>query len=374
MNGMTAKTRDIDQILRERRIIVTCGTGGVGKTTVSSAIALRAAMLGRKAVVITIDPAKRLATSLGIAKLGDEPTDLTPALKAAWEKARAAGKPVPAAFTGTLAAIVPDTRRTFEAFVRELAPNPAVADRVMRNPIFQIFAKEFSGTNEYMALERLYSLHQTNEFDCIILDTPPSRNTLAFLEAPKLLAQFFDAGIIRWLVLPANRLLATGMKKALGILEKLTGAGFMTHLFDFAAALFEVRVNFTANLKKITELLESSQVGFLMVTVPAPDTAPEALHFIENVRQHGFRFEGVALNRMIGYFEPPPANGSPPPRNAPEFDEALSVIRALQERERKVIASLSQEPIPLCAKLPELARDVHSVEDLFHVALALTPA
>ena len=108
---MPERASNIDEILRSRRIIITCGTGGVGKTTVSAAMALRAAMLGKKAVVITIDPAKRLATSLGLKKLGDEPTDLTPQLKSAWEKAKAAGKPVPQEFKGSLAAIVPDTRR-----------------------------------------------------------------------------------------------------------------------------------------------------------------------------------------------------------------------------------------------------------------------
>ncbi len=357
--------RGIDQILEDRRILITCGTGGVGKTTLSSAIALRAALSGRKTVVITIDPAKRLATSLGLKELGDKPTDLTPQVRAAWEKARAAGKNVPEKFEGTLAAIVPDTRRTFEAFVNELAPNPAVADKIMRNPIFQIFAKEFSGTNEYMALERLISLHENEPFDCIILDTPPSRNTLAFLQAPKLLAQFFDTGIVRYLVMPANKIAASAMRKALGILEKLTGAGFMTSLLDFASALFEVRVRFTANLNRITNLLESPQVGFIMVTVPAPDTAPEAMHFIGDIREHRFHFDGVALNRTLGYF----ASETPPP--ASEGADALSIIHALQEREKKVIASIEKTNVPLCAKLPELARDVHSVEDLFHVALAL---
>jgi anion-transporting ArsA/GET3 family ATPase len=137
----------------------------------------------------------------------------------------------------------------------------------------------------------------------------------------------------------------------------------MTHLFDFAAALFEVRVTFTANLKRITELLESSKVGFLMVTVPQPDTIPEALHFVDSVHEHGFHFEGVALNRTLGYFETPTETASP----------ALEVVRALQSREKIVTDALSRSTIPLCAMLPELARDVHSVEDLFHVALALDP-
>ena len=356
-----ATYRSIDTILSERRIVITCGTGGVGKTTLSSALALRAALLGRKAVVITIDPAKRLATSLGIKTLGNDPTDLTPQVKAAWEKAHAAGKKVPDQFVGTLAAIVPDTRQTFETFVRDLAPDPAVAQRIMDNPIFQIFAKEFSGTNEYMALERLYDLDNQHKFDCIILDTPPSRNTLEFLDAPQLLSQLFESGLIRYLVKPANALIAAGMKRAFSVLERLTGAGFITHLYDFGASLFEVRVNFVRNLKNITTLLQSKAVGFIMVTVPAPDTAPEALHFLEKVEAHGFRFDGIVLNRTLDYFEKPVHADSP----------ALKVVRAIQEREKNVIESLAQRPLYLSAKLPELARDVHSVEDLFYVALAL---
>ena len=187
----------IDDALLKRRVIITCGTGGVGKTTLSAAMAIRATLLGKRTVVITIDPAKRLAHSLGLETLGDHPTDLTPQIRAAYEKAQAEGADLPAEFTGTLAAIVPDTRRTFENFVTELAPNSNVAEKVMKNPIFQIFAKEFSGTNEYMALERLFHLYRQECYDCIILDTPPRRNTLAFLDAPRLLPQFFVEKLIR---------------------------------------------------------------------------------------------------------------------------------------------------------------------------------
>ncbi len=354
----------IDEALKKRKILITCGTGGVGKTTLSAAIAIRAAMLGKKTVVITIDPAKRLANSLGLHTLDDQPTDLTPQIKEIYEKAQAAQVPLPSpTFSGSLTAIVPDTRKTFETFVRELASNPLTAEQVMQNPIFKIFAKEFSGTNEYMALERLFALKQEGNYDCIILDTPPSRNTLAFLDAPKVLSQFFEEKLIRWLVLPANKLLTTGMKKALGILERLTGAGFMTNLFDFAAALFEVQFKFTANLKKITTLLESPEVGFLMVTTPTPDTLTEVNLFIENLHQRKFHFEGIALNRTLGYLKPD--------YSRPELKKAVEIIQALQKREHHVIESLMRNPNALCAKLPELARDVHSVEDLFHVALAL---
>lgn len=350
----------IDPALSTRRVLVSCGTGGVGKTTLSAALALRAAMLGRRAVVITIDPAKRLATSLGLAELSDRPTDLTQAMTEALKRVRP-DLPAP---QGRLAAIVPDTRATFEQFVRELAPHPGAADRVLRNPIFEIFAKEFSGTNEYMALEKLYSVAHGDgtqgPYDLIVLDTPPSRNTLEFLKAPELLAQFFEERLIKWLVLPANKIVSTGMRGALAILEKLTGAGFMTHLFDFAAGLFEVRVKFMANLKQIMTLLRSPDVGFLMVAAPKASSADEALHFIRTLREFGFKFEGVALNRTLGHLS-----------GHPEGDPGSDVLRSLQAQESAVLARLDREGIPRVATLPELSRDVHGMDDLVEVALCL---
>ncbi|MCM2277737.1 MAG: AAA family ATPase [Oligoflexia bacterium] len=358
----------IDSILARRKILITCGTGGVGKTTLSAAIAMRAALLGRRAVVVTIDPAKRLATSLGLEGLGDHATDLTPLLRNALAKMPASGlNGVP----GSLHAIMPDTRRTFESFIRELAPSEALARRVMENPIFQIFAKEFSGANEYMALERLFTLERQSEYDCIILDTPPSRDTLAFLDAPKLLVQFFEERLIRWLVLPANKIVSAGMRKALGILEKLTGAGFMTNLFDFASALFEVRARFSANLNAITRLLESPRAGFIMVATPGTIGGGEVRHFLESVAKHGFHFDGVALNRTLGHLKALPGE--------PEYPEARAVLRGLQEKEGAALSeALGQarrggDDIPVCARLPELARDVHSLEDLLHVSLAFGP-
>ncbi len=351
---------NLDQILDQRKIIVTCGTGGVGKTTVSAALALRSALRGYKTLVITIDPAKRLVTSLGLKELGDKPTDLTPLL--ANLKLSSGMKP-----GGSLHALMPDTRTTFENFVNNLSSDPTVAERVMRNPIYQIFAKEFSGTNEFMALERLWSLWNQGEYDRIILDTPPSRNTLTFLEAPKLLGRFFDENFIRWLVLPTNKLVSETMKRALSILEKLTGTGFMSSLFDFANALFEIRARFSANLKRIMELLGSENVGFLMITTPTPEAVPEVSLFIDNLKKNHFQFDGMTLNRTLSHLHAD-ASG----KSAPETD-AIAVIRSLQNRETYVIERLKKEGIPICATLPELARDIHSLEDLAHVAMALVP-
>jgi anion-transporting ArsA/GET3 family ATPase len=350
---------DLDSVLSRRRILITCGTGGVGKTTLSAAMAVRAALLGKRTVVITIDPAKRLATSLGLEKLGDHPTDLTEALRDACRRVA----PEHVHFKGRLDAIVPDTKHTFESFVRSIASSEANAERVLRNPIFQVFAKEFSGTNEYMALERLYSLANDGDYDCIVLDTPPSRNTLAFLDAPGLLSRLFEEKFIRWLAIPANKIVAAGMKKAMGMLERLTGAGFMSNLVDFSSALFEMQSKFAGNLRKVMELLRSEQVGALMVTTAAPEAAPEVRHFIETLKSREMNFEGVVINRLLSPL------GKPEVGSASE--RSLDLVQKLQDREAQIVKQICSADIPVCVRLPEMARDVHSVEDLLHVALAL---
>ena len=376
MSPATLQRSRIDEALMTRKILITCGTGGVGKTTVSAALAVRAAQLGRNAVVITIDPAKRLATSLGLSDIGDRAADLTPALEAVLAAKQQTALPA----RGALHAIMPDTKETFEGFIRSLTPNEAVARRVIQNPIFQIFSREFSGSNEYMAMQRLLSLHHEGKFDLIILDTPPSRNTLALLDAPKLLARFFDERFIRWLVLPANKLVSAGMKKALGLLEKLTGGAFMTHLFEFAAALFEVRMQFSANLSRITELLSAQSTAFLLVAAPSRDTAPDALHFVQSVSEHGFHFEGILVNRRLEHLGLCP--DSAPPGSPEHLSRAFSVISALQQRESLAMVDLIENirksadmrtdgSIPKCLSLPELARDVHSLSDLHEISLAL---
>ncbi len=400
----------IDSIIAQRKIIITCGTGGVGKTTLSAAIAIRAALLGKRSVVITMDPAKRLANALGFAALSDTPTDLTGQLQAVLDaqSAPSANSQAPSASLfpdpqqplGTLWAIVPDTRRTFENFVKTLAPNPTIADKVLNNPIFKIFARDFSGTNEYMALERLYSLYQSQQFDCIVLDTPPSQNTLAFLNAPQLLAQFFEEKIVRWLVLPTNQLLSAGMKTTFGILERLTGSGFMTNLFEFAASIVSVQLKFRANLQKITQVLSSPAVGFLMVTTPTLETQNEMNHFLDQLEHHQFNYDGVVFNRLMLPLKMSPQQTTPKTAGASEaadvradrsqesttaesaadaaLEQAFAIIRARQVREGAVLSKLKESSLlkmaALCARVPEFARDIHSLEDLFHVALVLDQA
>jgi anion-transporting ArsA/GET3 family ATPase len=347
--------------LTERKVIITCGTGGVGKTTLSAALAMQQALRGRKTVVVTIDPAKRLATSLGLEGLEDKPREITPLLR---EAAAKAGLPAPKA---GLYALMPDTRSTLEQFFRSVSPSKAVADKLIQNPIFEIFAREFSGTNEYMALERLDSLVTSKEYDCVILDTPPNRNTLAFLNAPQLLARLFDEGFIKWLVVPANHLLATGMKKAIGLLENLTGEGFIKNLIEFAGGLVEMQSTFTAKVKRVSSLLQSSEVGFVLVTGPTTETLPEFEHFMRQLDERKLPFEGVFVNRTLGSI---PLTEAERKVTEPATAAALKTLSSLQDREKEVTARLKEktEQHGFFIPVPELSRDIHSIEDLLHVS------
>lgn len=344
--------RSPTRAIQEKRVLITCGTGGVGKTTVSAALGLKAAFEGKRTAVITIDPAKRLATSLGLDTLSHEPTDLTEKVE------QTLGRTVP----GKFFALMPKSRESFERLIRSLTDHEPTVQRLLKNTLLETFSQEFSGANEYLALEELDSLRKKQKFDLIILDTPPSRNTLSFLEAPQLLARFFEEKFVRFLVLPANQILAFGMRKTFSILEKLTGAGFMNQLFDFGEAMFAVQENFLAKLKSIHALLQSNDVGFLLVGAPVPETAPELGHFLARIHERGFHFEGVLLNRSLSHLKTESPGG-----------ESDALARALQSREDQAIHALmrslgSHAENLFFTRLPELARDVHDLKDLATVS------
>lgn len=343
----------IDRVLSEKKVIVTSGTGGVGKTTLSAALGVRLARLGKRAVVVTLDPAKRLADAMGVKGLGDAPEDLTPSLRTILPELPAAAR---------LAAVMPDTRKTLEAFVRSIQ-----AERALDNPIFEIFAREFSGANEYMAMQQLVALQKSDEYDCIILDTPPSQNMLSFLQAPGLLARMFDERLIHWVRQPASKLASAGVKGALSVLERLTGSGFMADLFDLGGTLFEARARFSSNLKYVTELMLSPHVGFVAVVSPSLSDPLDIRHFVATLSQQRYHFEGLILNRGFSMLPDWSSKGG----LGIDGDPGLALLEALRKKEEAFISRLKEEDLKTLASLPELARDVHSLEDLVHVSTAL---
>ncbi len=366
----------LKEALQNHRVIVCCGSGGVGKTTMSATLGILAAKLGKRAIVITIDPAKRLATSLGLETLSSEPTDLTPKLSNHFS------------LTGSLHAIMPDSEKTFEAFIKIIsAGREHIAQKILKTSIYKIFAQEFSGTNEYLAMERLYELYNSKQYDLIILDTPPSANTLTFLQAPSKLSQFFDDRVIKWFVEPGSKLLATGLKLALSVLERITGKGFIAELLEFTAGLFELRANFSENLNQVLKMLHQSDVQFLMITSPERLSKKDTTEFVEYLAANNYPFWGFIVNRTLfaklgiqahssnSAFEIQnliaelPASLNETQKNI--LIENYKMLSPRLEHEKNAYQFLSNLKSTQSLFVPDLNTDVHSIESLLQLNEAI---
>lgn len=279
---------DVDELLADRSIsiIVCCGSGGVGKTTTSAALALRAAEHGRKVVVLTIDPAKRLAQSLGIETLDNTP------------------RPVPdVAGDGLLEAMMLDMKRTFDEVVESQA-SPEKAQQILQNPFYLALSSSFAGTQEYMAMEKLGQLHRhaqrTDSHDLVVVDTPPSRSALDFLDAPERLSSFLDGRLIRLITAPARgpaRLMSGGMRLATSALTKVLGGQILQDLATFVAALDTLFGGFRQRAQRTYRLLQARDTAFVVVATPEPDALREADYFVERLTQERMPLAGLIINR-----------------------------------------------------------------------------
>ncbi|WP_017606897.1 ArsA family ATPase [Nocardiopsis alkaliphila] len=288
-----AERLDVDTLLDDprTRIVVCCGAGGVGKTTTAAALALRAAERGRRTVVITVDPARRLAQSMGVAELDNtpRPVPLPPP---------AEGAPSGTA-AGSLDAMMLDMKRTFDEVVREHA-DPERARQILANPFYQTLATGFSGTQEYMAMEKLGQLSQSGEWDLIVVDTPPSRSALDFLDAPERLGRFLDGKLIKFLS-PAGtgafRLLGAGMNMVGSVVGKIVGTRFLSDLRSFVSAFDAVFGGFQERAERTYRLLRTSGTAFVVVATPDTDALREASYFIERLDRDSMPLAGLVVNR-----------------------------------------------------------------------------
>ncbi|MFC7308420.1 ArsA family ATPase [Streptomyces monticola] len=284
-------TLDVDPLIDDpkTRIIVCCGAGGVGKTTTAAALGLRAAERGRKVVVLTIDPARRLAQSMGIDSLDNVPRRV---------------KDISG--DGELHAMMLDMKRTFD----EIVEAHADADRaaaILGNPFYQSLSAGFAGTQEYMAMEKLGQLRARDEWDLIVVDTPPSRSALDFLDAPKNLGSFLDGKFIRVLMAPAKvggragmKFLNVGMSMMTGTLGKLLGGQFLGDVQTFVAAMDTMFGGFRTRADATYRLLQAPGTAFLVVAAPERDALREAAYFVERLAAEGMPLAGLVLNRVHG--------------------------------------------------------------------------
>ncbi|WP_431727955.1 ArsA family ATPase [Verrucosispora sp. TAA-831] len=284
---------DVDRILADPgvRIVVCCGAGGVGKTTTAAALALRAAERhGRRTVVLTIDPARRLAQSLGLTELDNTPRQVK-------------GIDVEAS-GGELHAMMLDMKRTFDDVVLAHT-DPSKAAEIFANPFYQAMSSTFAGTQEYMAMEKLGQLHARGDWDLIVVDTPPSRSALDFLDAPARLSRFLDGRMLRLLLAPARtggRSMFSLVTASFGmfsrVVQKILGAQLLTDLSGFVAALDSMFGGFRQRAEQTYRILQASETAFLLVATPEPDAVREAAYFAGRLRDETMPLAGLVLNRV----------------------------------------------------------------------------
>jgi len=359
-SGTADAGRRLAALTAERRTIVCCGSGGVGKTTTAAVVALEAARLGRKTVVVTIDPAKRLADALGLAGLTGEPSRID------------------GDWSGELWAMMLDTKSTFDALVRKHATNDEQSERILGNRFYRNISEALSGTQEYMAMEKLYELHEDTDFDLVVVDTPPTRHALDFLDAPRRLSRFLEHRLFRVLVSPRS-----GIVKAVNVaaqtflrtVSRVIGGDVIDDAIAFFQAFEGMEEGFRSRAVRVNELLAAPSTAFLLVASPRRDTLDEARYFADRLSEAGITVEGLIVNRVHPRF----GDGLPEATRARaatlagtdlgRLYENLADFQTVASREREHLAGLAgavaSAPVAL---VPFLATDVHDLDGMAEVA------
>jgi len=284
----------VDRLIDDRRtrIIVCCGSGGVGKTTIAAAVGLRAAERGRRVVVLTVDPARRLAQSMGLTSLDNTPRPVAGVRKGGTQP------------SGTMHAMMLDMKRTFDEIVESHA-DPDRAAQILANPFYQSLSSSFAGTQEYMAMEKLGQLRRADEWDLIVVDTPPSRSALDFLDAPQRLGRFLDGRLLRLLVAPAKIGGRTGLKVlnasfgiVTSVVTKIIGSQLLRDVQTFVSAMDTMFGGFRERAEYTYRLLRAPGTAFLVIAAPEPDALREASYFVERLERDEMPLAGLILNRV----------------------------------------------------------------------------
>lgn len=342
-------------LVAERSIVVCCGSGGVGKTTVSAAFALEAARRGRRACVVTIDPARRLADALGLGALGND-----------------AGR-VEGPWAGELWALMLDPKSTFDDLVHRYSPSPEQAAVILANRIYRNLSAALSGTHEYMAMEKLYELAQEGSFDLIVVDTPPTRNALDFLEAPRRLSRFLGHRLFQLLLMPTRaylRAVSVATQALLRTLSKVAGADIVHDAIAFFRAFEGMEEGFRVRAEHVRRVLGHRTTAFVLVTSPRGDTVEEAGWFADRLNESGLAVDGLVVNRVHPAFPTAdPLPHAPAGSALAALIDNLHAYQMVNEREESAFAALATQVAPSpVARVPLLDIDVSDLEGLGHIA------
>lgn len=352
----------IAALVRERSIVVCCGSGGVGKTTTAASLALAAAVNGRRACVVTIDPARRLANALGVGSLTNTPSRI----EGAW--------------TGELWAVMLDAKNTFDDLISKYSADEAQAERIMKNRLYRNLTSSLSGTQEYMAAEKLYELHESGEFDLVVVDTPPSRNALDFIDAPGRLTSFLENRIFRLLMVPTRaymRAVSVATQTLLRAVSKVAGSEMVEDAIAFFQAFEGMEQGFRERAASVERLLSDPGTAFVLVASPRRDSIEEASHFATKLAESSIPVQALVVNRLQPSFgavdgTAPPQSGDPQdgaPQGAyAQMTRNLADFHAVAAREEGYFSELaaSVAPAPV-ARVPILSDDVHDLSGLTEV-------
>ncbi len=380
-------------VLLRARVAVCVGSGGVGKTTVAAALALEAARRGRRVLVLTIDPARRLADALGVAALGNQPEALP--------RAALAELGVPP--QGSLSALMLDMKRTFDDLVERFADSPETRARILENPIYQHVSEALAGSIEYSAMEKVYELDAKRSYDLIVVDTPPSQHALDFLEAPQRLLEFLDSRVVHMLIHPAFvagrlgfRVFQHGARRVLKLLERVSGIGFLEDISEFLLAFEGMSEGFRERAGGVRALLLGRDTAFVLVAGTGRSSVEQALQLHARLAGFGAALAGVLVNRVRAW----PGGGPPPDLSlgqaslgslseafasseGPDFPAPAAAQAALDAaagyaafvrrdaRETAALRDVTEKQGSYWGAIPEFADDVHDLAGLARIAQAI---
>ena len=361
----------IEALLQQKKILLCLGGGGVGKTTISASLALAAALRGRRVALLTIDPAKRLKDALGMPDLASEPT-------------RVAIDRLGAAPGGELVASMLDAKRTFDQLVARFAPSLEAAERILHNRLYQYVSGALAGSQEYMALEKLYEIATADAYDLLIIDTPPTHHALDFLDAPRRMIDLLGSRALSFLQRPSLALFGVGSRIAqaaletiLRALERFTGLKLLAEVADFIGGFDGMVEGFQSRADAVRRLLRDSQTAAVLVTSAEPLTVEETIAFYRELDRAGLCVGAVVMNRtvpesLLGRMR---RRANPIPADLRrKLRDARRELELLADRDRRMAANLRAAAYGLpIAMVPAFARDVVSLESLREIAELFTP-
>ena len=344
----------LTSLVTDRSVIVCCGSGGVGKTTVSATFALAAARAGRRACVVTVDPARRLADSLGVQSLANTPTEV-------------AGD-----WPGHLHALMLDTKGTFDDLIHTYAGSPDQAERIMANRLYQNLTGGLSGTQEYMAMEKLHELVESGDFDVVVVDTPPTRNALDLLDAPRRLSRFLENRLFRALLLPTRmslRAVGLATQALLRTLSKVAGAEIVQDAVAFFQAFEGMEEGFRTRASAVRALLADPSTAYVLVTSARPDAVAEASFFAEKLTERHIATAGLVVNRIQPHFGEDAVMPSDLPGPLAPLAVNMAALNEAATREEGSYAALAEQVAPAAVgRIPLFGQDVHDLVGLQRAA------